>query len=65
MYARVARTKGQPGILEKKIARNRDRDSESIEGLKALGWRVLTIWECEIGSISLTALKKFLNEGIV
>jgi DNA mismatch endonuclease (patch repair protein) len=48
----------------KKIARNRERDSHNIEGLKALGWRVLTVWECEIGSMGPTYLKKFLDEGI-
>lgn len=31
-----------------KIARNRDRDFRHKAALKAKGWRVLAIWECEI-----------------
>jgi DNA mismatch endonuclease (patch repair protein) len=48
---------------EKKIARNRERDSHSLEELQALGWRTLTLWECEIKSIDLPALRRFLDEG--
>jgi len=31
-----------------KIGRNRTRDAASREALVALGWRVETIWECEL-----------------
>ena len=31
-----------------KVARNRTRDAKSQEALVALGWRVETIWECEL-----------------
>ena len=31
----------------KKIARNKERDQEHVSALKAKGWRVLVIWECE------------------
>ena len=31
----------------KKIARNKERDREHVSALKAKGWRVLVIWECE------------------
>lgn len=31
-----------------KIERNRQRDTETIEALKTKGWRVITIWECEL-----------------
>jgi DNA mismatch endonuclease (patch repair protein) len=31
-----------------KIARNRARDVRSREALQALGWRVETLWECEL-----------------
>lgn len=48
---------------ERKIARNRERDCSTLEKLKALGWRVLTIWECEIRSIDLNSLKRFLDAG--
>src|SRR5476651_1524281 len=31
-----------------KVARNRARDTQSHEALAALGWRVETIWECDL-----------------
>lgn len=31
-----------------KVGRNRARDAASAEALAALGWRVETIWECEL-----------------
>jgi DNA mismatch endonuclease (patch repair protein) len=31
-----------------KVARNRARDQKAREALAALGWRVETIWECEL-----------------
>jgi DNA mismatch endonuclease (patch repair protein) len=31
-----------------KVARNRARDIESSEKLEAAGWRVETVWECEL-----------------
>jgi DNA mismatch endonuclease (patch repair protein) len=31
-----------------KVARNRARDAKSRDALAALGWRVETIWECEL-----------------
>ena len=34
----------------KKIARNKARDADHLDGLNAAGWRVLVIWECETRS---------------
>jgi len=31
-----------------KFARNLERDKHKTEALKALGWQVVTIWECQI-----------------
>jgi DNA mismatch endonuclease (patch repair protein) len=31
-----------------KVGRNRERDIASRDKLEALGWRVLTIWECSL-----------------
>ncbi|MEZ0471152.1 very short patch repair endonuclease [Luteimonas salinilitoris] len=31
-----------------KITANRDRDKRQSRRLRALGWRVLTVWECEL-----------------
>ena len=31
-----------------KISRNIERDKKNVKALKKLGWRVVTIWECEL-----------------
>lgn len=48
-----------------KIARNKQRDAENIADLKAAGWNVLVIWECEINrSMHLSVkLHWFLSGG--
>ena len=38
-----------------KIARNRTRDRQALRDLKKLGWRVFTLWECEIRTDRLMA----------
>ncbi len=38
---------------ETKIARNRHRDEVTTAHLEALGWTVITIWECELRTSSL------------
>jgi DNA mismatch endonuclease (patch repair protein) len=45
-----------------KIARNRARDEAHREKLAALGWRALTIWECELKDKAVVEkkLRKFL-----
>lgn len=39
-----------------KLRRNRARDAESEALLKLLGWRVFTVWECEIDDELLDGL---------
>lgn len=39
-----------------KIARNKLRDKKSAAELKKLGWRVITVWECEIKSLDPASL---------
>jgi DNA mismatch endonuclease (patch repair protein) len=34
-----------------KIAANRARDAKVTAELEELGWRVLTVWECELGDV--------------
>lgn len=49
-----------------KIERNQQRDAENIATLRAAGWNVLIIWECEIceqGRLS-KRLQKFLSTHI-
>lgn len=54
---------GQPpkshlGYWLPKLERNRERDVENIEQLKAIGWSILIIWQCE------TENENFLAERI-
>ena len=47
-----------------KLARNVDRDATVKRALQAMGWRVLTIWECQVGPPELSArINRFLREG--
>lgn len=49
---RLARVpKSRPEYWLPKLARNKARDSESLAALEALGWDVLTLWECEARSV--------------
>jgi DNA mismatch endonuclease (patch repair protein) len=36
-----------------KIARNRARDQRALEELSALGWRPVTVWECELKDLEV------------
>lgn len=40
--------KSNTEFWEKKITANKERDNRNMENLTQLGWRVLTIWECEL-----------------
>ena len=42
-------SKANPEFWTWKIAANRARDSRKSAALRALGWHVETIWECECG----------------
>jgi len=45
-----------------KLKANAKRDTKNITALKALGWKVLVIWECEVKSPTLPArIKRFLG----
>jgi DNA mismatch endonuclease (patch repair protein) len=39
-----------------KIARNKARDKKNKQALEALGWRVITVWECKLGSLDPASL---------
>lgn len=43
-----------------KIARNRERDASNRKLLRAMGWRVLSLWECELKEE--TRLRKRLQQ---
>jgi DNA mismatch endonuclease (patch repair protein) len=46
-----------------KIARNRARDAAHLATLERAGWRVLTVWECELRDVAEVSarLRKFLE----
>jgi DNA mismatch endonuclease (patch repair protein) len=51
--ARGARTpKANRGYWTQKIGRNRARDGAARSALAAAGWRVETIWECELKDLA-------------
>lgn len=45
-----------------KITANRERDARKQADLEALGWRVLTVWECELKdmTLALAHIQRFL-----
>jgi DNA mismatch endonuclease (patch repair protein) len=60
--ARVPAT--NTGYWISKIARNRARDVKVRRKLKAAGWGVLTVWECQLRRPTLAArIKRFLKGG--
>jgi DNA mismatch endonuclease (patch repair protein) len=53
---------------KKKLDENRERDQRNKRMLKALGWRVLTVWECQLDDRYLSGLvgkikNKEINAG--
>jgi DNA mismatch endonuclease (patch repair protein) len=40
--------KSNAGYWHAKLARNAERDREHVSALRSLGWRVLTIWDCQL-----------------
>lgn len=44
--------KSNVGYWEAKISRNIARDARNESELKALGWRVIRIWECDIKTVA-------------
>jgi len=48
-----------------KLARNVERDRANVLLLKKMGWRVLTVWECELATVFRleTRLRRFFGQG--
>lgn len=47
-YCNLKLPKSNPDFWKKKFARNVERDLEKKHQLEELGWKVTTIWECQI-----------------
>lgn len=48
-----------------KLKANRARDARNMEALEAMGWKVLTVWECALREEAVLgdSLRTFLEEG--
>ena len=53
----ATRPKSNVEFWEVKIARNRHRDEVTTAHLEALGWYVITIWECELRGAEKAAVR--------
>jgi DNA mismatch endonuclease (patch repair protein) len=47
----------------KKLNANVVRDEIKCDQLKALGWRVFVVWECEVNSVSIGLLAAAIRDG--
>ena len=54
-----------PDFWRQKIGQNRGRDKRTTEALKALGWRVLTVWECATRGTDRESLADAVIEWIL
>ena len=46
-----------------KILRNVERDQKNAEALKNMGWRIITVWECELKKkVAEQTLEKLIEE---
>jgi DNA mismatch endonuclease (patch repair protein) len=47
-----------------KFIRTVERDKESLEALRSMGWKTLVVWECELKDMDALAskLRAFLND---
>jgi DNA mismatch endonuclease (patch repair protein) len=57
-YARIPKTR--VAFWRAKIVKNRNRDQANVAALTAAGWKVLTVWQCELKT--LETLKKKLYD---
>ena len=61
---RGSRPKSNTDFWDRKLDTNRKRDARNRRRLSMLGWRSLTIWECEVhSSKAVRKAARFLNGG--
>jgi len=62
-YAKMPATR--PEFWKAKLEGNAERDERAIQALRAMGWRVLIVWECAIrDKEKLSTLPKVLSDWI-
>ena len=50
------------GFWKQKLDSNQERDQRNSKSLKALGWRVLTVWECQLDERHLMSLLEKIQD---
>jgi DNA mismatch endonuclease (patch repair protein) len=55
--------KSRIDFWRKKLDANRQRDLQNQTRLRNMGWRVLVVWECQLGDTSVMSriVREFLN----
>ncbi len=48
---------------EEKISGNRMRDCNAVNALRALGWRVLIVWECALKGTGVTGIQRAVSSA--
>jgi len=58
--------KSKTEFWQEKFKKNVERDARVVTQLQTMGWKVITVWECELASISkLQATAKCVHANIV
>jgi DNA mismatch endonuclease (patch repair protein) len=50
--------KANAGFWEEKFRRNKERDDAAADSLRAMGWMVMTIWECDLREDTPAAVER-------
>lgn len=50
--------KANAGFWAEKFRRNRERDLAAVDSLQAMGWSVMTIWECDLREDAPAAVER-------
>lgn len=59
----AATPKSNVEFWKTKFAENVSRDQRTSRALRALGWRVLTIWECQLSERNLDSVRRRIVRG--
>ena len=51
----------RPEFWRAKLSGNAERDVRTVQKLEELGWRVLTVWECDLGEKTLEKLVRDIS----
>ena len=52
------------GFWQEKIRRNKERDSQEVAALEALGWNVIVVWECELSKKASEDTLRNLSDAV-